>query len=187
MTTFINLLSLSRIFLAAIIFLLLMSSDGYLMALFLFFIAGITDYLDGYLARKYNAVSQIGEILDPIADKILIVFVLFGLAVNLSSYFIGFIGALIITREIWVGALRDFNARNSNIDATKVTFFAKIKTTIQLLTIAIYLLGLLLNNMLMLVIGDIFLVASFLVTIYTGYEYTLASFKNFKKSNNLEI
>ena len=78
MTTFINLLTFSRIFLAAIIFLLLMSPDGYLLALILFFLAGITDYFDGYLARKYNAVSQLGEILDPIADKILILFVLFG-------------------------------------------------------------------------------------------------------------
>ena len=82
MITFINLLTFSRIVLAAIIFLLLMSSDGYLLALILFYIAALTDWLDGYLARKYNAVSQLGEILDPIADKILIVFVFFGLAVN---------------------------------------------------------------------------------------------------------
>ena len=66
--------------------------------------------MDGYLARKYDAVSKLGEILDPIADKILILFVLFGLAINLSSYLIGFIGAIIITREIWVGALRDLPA-----------------------------------------------------------------------------
>ena len=75
MVTFINLLTFSRIVLAAIIFLLLMSSDGYLLALILFYIAGFTDWLDGYLARKYNAVSQLGEILDPIADKILVLFV----------------------------------------------------------------------------------------------------------------
>ena len=79
MATFINILTFSRIVLAAIIFLLLMSSDGYLLALILFYIAGFTDWLDGYLARKYNSVSQLGEILDPIADKILIVFVFFGL------------------------------------------------------------------------------------------------------------
>ena len=138
MRTFINILTLSRIFLAAVIFLLLISPDGYLLALILFFIAGITDYFDGYLARKYNAVSQLGEILDPIADKILVLFVLFGLAINLSSYLIGFIGAIIITREIWVGALRDLNARNEITDATKVTFLAKIKTTVQLFTLSIY-------------------------------------------------
>ena len=177
MTTFINLLTLSRIFLAVVIFLLLTSSDGYLMALVLFFIAGITDYFDGYLARKYNAVSQLGEILDPIADKILILFLLFGLAINLSSYFIGFIGAVIITREIWVGALRDMNARNGKTDATRVTFLAKIKTTVQLFTISVYLLGLIINNMLVIVIGDIFLFLSLFVTMYTGFLYTVNSFK----------
>jgi CDP-diacylglycerol--glycerol-3-phosphate 3-phosphatidyltransferase len=153
-----------------------MSPDGYLLALVLFFLAGITDYFDGYLARKYNAVSQLGEILDPIADKILILFVLFGLAINLSSYLIGFIGAIIITREIWVGALRDLNARNGVINATKVTFIAKIKTTIQIFTISIYLLGLTLNNMLIIVIGDIFLFISLFITLYTGFIYSINTF-----------
>ncbi len=177
MSTFINLLTFSRILLGVFIFILLMSPNNYLLAFILFFIAGVTDYFDGYLARKYNSVSELGEILDPIADKILIVFVLFGLAVNLSSYLIGFIGALIITREIWVGALRDFNARNNKSDATKVTFLAKIKTTIQLFTISIYLLGLTLNNMLLVVIGDIFLFISLFITLYTGFLYTLKSFE----------
>ena len=177
MTTFINLLTLSRMLLGALIFILLMSPENYLLALILFFIAGFTDYLDGYLARKYYSVSELGAVLDPIADKILIVFVLFGLAVNLSSYLIGFLGAIIITREIWVGALRDLNARNNKSDATKVTFLAKIKTTIQLFTISIYLLGLTLNNMLLVVIGDIFLFISLFITLYTGFLYTLKSFE----------
>ena len=177
MTTFINLLTFSRIVLAAIIFLLLMSSDGYLLALILFYIAGFTDWLDGYLARKYNAVSQLGEVLDPIADKILIVFVFFALAVNLSSYLIGFFASLIITREIWVGALRDLNARNNRTDATKVTFIAKIKTTIQLITISIYLLALTLNNMLLVIVADILLFTSLLITFYTGLIYTFNTFK----------
>ena len=155
-----------------------MSPDGYLLALVLFFLAGVTDYFDGYLARKYNAVSQLGEILDPIADKILILFVLFGLAINLSSYLIGFIGAIIITREIWVGALRDLNARQGNSNATKVTFLAKIKTSVQLLTLSIYLFGLTINNMLVIVIADILLFISLFITIYTGFIYTLNTFRN---------
>ena len=178
MTTFINLLTFSRILLAVVIFILLMSPDGYFLALILFFIAGITDYFDGYLARKYNSTSQIGEILDPIADKILIVFVLFGIAINLNSYLIGFVGSLIITREIWVGALRDFNARNNKIDATKVTFLAKVKTTIQLFTLSIYLLALTLNNMLLIQFAHIFLFISLFITLYTGLMYTLSSFTN---------
>ena len=131
MKILINLLTLSRIFIAIIIFGLLMLSDLYLLAFILFFLAGLTDYFDGFLARKYDASSHIGEILDPIADKILIVFLFFGLALDLSSYWVGFAGALIITREIWVSALRDYNSRNNNQNATRVTYIAKIKTLIR--------------------------------------------------------
>ena len=177
MTNLINILTLSRILLAAIIFVLLMSPDGYLLALVLFFLAGVTDYFDGYLARKYNAVSQIGEVLDPIADKILVLFLFVGLAINLSSYLIGLFASIIITREIWVGALRDLNARNRKSDATQVTFLAKIKTSIQLLTISIYLFALAMDQMLLVVIGDIFLVMSAIITLYTGYIYTIKTFK----------
>ena len=159
-----------------------MSPDGYLLALILFFLAGITDYFDGYLARKYNAVSQLGEILDPIADKILILFVLFGLAINLSSYLIGFLGAIIITREIWIGALRDLNARNGKSDATKVTFLAKIKTSVQLSTLSLYLFGLAINNMLIIIIADILLFISLFITLYTGFIYTLNTFNKNEKS-----
>jgi CDP-diacylglycerol--glycerol-3-phosphate 3-phosphatidyltransferase len=163
--------------LGAIIFVLLTKTELHWYAFTLFFIAGITDYFDGYLARKYNQVSQLGEILDPIADKILIVFLLFAIAVNLTSYYIGFLSAAIISREIWVGALRDFNARQHNANATRVTFLAKIKTTIQLFTISTYLLGLAMNNMLVLLIADIMLFLSFIVTVYTGLIYTANTFK----------
>jgi CDP-diacylglycerol--glycerol-3-phosphate 3-phosphatidyltransferase len=163
--------------LGAFIFILLTRTEMYWIAFVLFFIASITDYFDGYLARKYNHVSQIGEILDPIADKILIVFLLFAISVNLTSYYIAFASALIITREIWVGALRDFNARQNKSDATKVTFLAKIKTTIQLFTISSYLLGLAMNNMLVLLIADILLFLSLIITLYTGFIYSLNTFK----------
>ena len=177
MYLFITLITVSRIALGGIIFLLLTRTEMYWFAFILFFLASITDYFDGYLARKYNLVSEIGEILDPIADKILIVFLLFAISINLSSYYIGFFSATIITREIWVGALRVFNARKKFITATKVSFLAKIKTTMQLFTISTYLLGLAANNSLIILIADILLLISFLITIYTGFQYSLNSFK----------
>ena len=140
------------------IFLLLTFESNYLAALVLFIFAGLTDYLDGYLARKYNAVSELGEILDPIADKILVVFVLIGLSVTFKSYLVGFLASMIISREIFVSALRDYNSRKNNSDATKVTFLAKIKTAAQLNTIFIYLIALTFSVNLLLVIGDIFLI-----------------------------
>ena len=153
-----NAITLSRIFCAILIYVILYSGSNYSLALFLFFIASFSDFLDGYIARKTNSVSVLGEILDPIADKLLIVFVLIGLSINLDSFLIGFISAVIISREIWVAALRDINSRNNQSDKTKVTFLAKTKTAIQMLSILMYLFGLTINNMIVLFFADIILI-----------------------------
>ena len=170
MTNFINLLTIARILLAPIILLSLIF-DNYLACIILFFLAGITDYFDGYLARKFNAESNLGEILDPIADKILIVFVLFGLSVSLNSFVIAFLSSLIIAREIGIAALRDDSTKNNISDKTKVTYLAKVKTALQLFAIGSYLFALAINFNLLIIISDILLIIATLVTLYTGYQY----------------
>ena len=107
----------------------------------------------------------------------LIIFLFFGLAVNLSSFLIAFGGSLIIAREIWVAALRDYNARSMRSDRTKVTFLAKIKTTVQMGVISLYLFGLAMNNMMVLLFADILLLLAFLITLQTGLQYTYQTFK----------
>ena len=176
MTNFINFITIARIFLAPIILVFLIFGN-YLVCVLLFFLAGLTDYFDGYLARKYNAVSELGEILDPIADKILVVFILIGLSVELDSQLMALLSSLIIAREIGVAALRDYSARNNLSDRTKVTFLAKAKTSVQLLTIGLYLLALAISFNLLIVISDIFLIFATFITLYTGYQYTLNVFK----------
>ena len=176
MTNFINFITIARIFLAPIILAFLIFGN-YLACVLLFFLAGLTDYYDGYLARKYNAESELGEILDPIADKILIVFILIGLSVELDSQLMALLSSLIIAREIGVAALRDYCSRNNLSDRTKVTFLAKVKTSIQLLTIGLYLLALATSFNLLIVISDIFLIIATFITLYTGYQYTLNVFK----------
>ena len=176
MTNFINFITVARILLAPIIFLFLIFSN-YLVCIILFFLAGLTDYFDGYLARKYNAESQIGEILDPIADKILIVFLLIGLSVELDSFLISFLSSLIIAREIGIAALRDYSSKKNISDRTKVTYLAKIKTSLQLFAIGSYLFALTVSFNLLILISDIFLMMATLITIYTGYEYTQNVFK----------
>ena len=176
MTNFINFITVARIFLAPIILIFLIFGN-YLVCVLLFFLAGLTDYYDGYLARKYNAESELGEILDPIADKILVVFILIGLSVELDSQLMALLSSLIIAREIGVAALRDYSARNNLSDRTKVTFLAKAKTSIQLLTIGLYLLALAISFNLLIVISDIFLIIATFITLYTGYQYTLNVFQ----------
>lgn len=172
-TSLINFLTLMRILLAVAISLILIAEEGYIFALILFFFAGISDFFDGYFARKFDASSEIGEILDPIADKILVVFLLVTLSVTLSSFLLAFSTALIISREIWVSALRDFSARNNISNATKVTFLAKVKTSAQLFTIFLYLTALATNIMILVIFADLFLIASVLITLLTGYDYTI--------------
>ena len=176
MTNFINFLTIARILLAPIVFLFLIFGN-YLVCIILFFLAGLTDYFDGYPARKYNAESQIGEILDPIADKILIAFLLIGLSVELNSFLIAFLSSLIIAREIGIAALRDYSSKNNISERTKVTYLAKIKTSLQLFSIGSYLFALTMSFNLLILISDIFLMIATLITLYTGYEYTLNVFK----------
>ena len=176
MTNFINFITIARIFLAPIILVFLIFGN-YLACVLLFFLAGLTDYFDGYFARKYNAVSELGEILDPIADKILVVFILIGLSVELDSQLMALLSSFIIAREIGVAALRDYSARNNLSERTKVTFLAKAKTSVQLLTIGLYLLALAISFNLLIVISDIFLLLATFITLYTGYQYILNVFK----------
>ena len=176
MTNFINFITIARIFLAPIILVFLIFGN-YLVCVLLFLLAGLTDYFDGYFARKYNAVSELGEILDPIADKILVVFILIGLSVELDSQLMALLSSFIIAREIGVAALRDYSARNNLSERTKVTFLAKAKTSVQLFTIGLYLLALAISFNLLIVISDIFLILTTFITLYTGYQYILNVFK----------
>ena len=176
MIRYINLLTVLRIILAPIILFCMFIGD-YNISIFLFFLASVSDYLDGYLARKFQAESELGEILDPIADKILVVFLLIGLAIILDSFLIGVLSSFIISREILVSALRDYASRQSYSHKTKVTFLAKIKTSIQLFSIGLYIFSLAISFNLLLVICDIFLMIATIITLYTGYEYYISIFK----------
>tara|TARA_Y100001954_G_scaffold236697_1_gene298133 strand:- start:879 stop:1415 length:537 start_codon:yes stop_codon:yes gene_type:complete len=177
MNHFIQSLTYFRIFVAPIIFILITMFNLYGWALFLFFLASISDYWDGFLARKYKLESTFGAVLDPIADKVLATFLILALTLELSSIFIGMAGGIMLVREFWVGALRDLNARQNNSDATKVTLLAKIKTFIQFLTFSSFLLGLVLNNSLILFISNFLLFLALIITLQTGLSYTMSTFK----------
>lgn len=173
MNNIVTILTISRIIIAPLIFISIIFFQFYGLALFLFFVASVTDYFDGFLARKYKETSLLGEVLDPIADKIIIIFLLFTLSLHLNSYFIALMGALMISRDVWVNGMREMNARLSQSDRTKVTFLAKVKTSLQMFTVLLYLLALLLGNAFLLFISDFFLFLTLLVSLVTGFQYTV--------------
>ena len=177
MNSFIQSLTYFRIISGPAIFILVVNYEYFGWALIIFIFASSSDFWDGYLARKYKLESVTGAILDPIADKILLVFLLFALVSNIDSFFIAFASSVILAREFWVSALRDLNARRGRSQLTKVSFLAKLKTAFQLATLALYLLALYLNLSILMLFADFGLFASLIITIQTGLQYTIESFK----------
>ena len=149
---------------------------GDLTACVLFVVASFTDFLDGMLARMMGEESKLGELLDPIADKIIVATALILLVMSGTIRHYEVIAAIIIlTREILISGLREFLARGQI--KLPVTNLAKLKTFLQMVAIALLLTGETGNKILNFqdynakTIGIILLWLSAFLTIYTGYEY----------------
>jgi CDP-diacylglycerol--glycerol-3-phosphate 3-phosphatidyltransferase len=175
MKKFVLFLTLFRILAGPVIFLLAIFFEATLLALFIFIAASISDFLDGKLARDYNVESSLGAILDPIADKILILFALIALSIISSDPFVAFISALILAREFWVSSMREYAANNFRSDATKVTFLGKTKTAFQFFAISIYFFSYSFDLALMIFIGKFLLIISLLLAYKSAIEYTQKS------------
>lgn len=105
----------------------------------LFSLACLTDWLDGYLARKLDLTSDFGAFLDPVADKLLVVTVLMLLVVDQGALLPAAI--VIIGREILIASLREWMASRGNRDAVAVAFSGKLKTTVQMIALFMLLLN----------------------------------------------
>ncbi|WP_284125060.1 CDP-diacylglycerol--glycerol-3-phosphate 3-phosphatidyltransferase [Parerythrobacter aestuarii] len=142
MLTLPNLLTLSRIFAVPLLAFFLWWPGwelGYAIGFVLYSIIGITDYLDGYLARAQGTVSKLGQFLDPIADKIMVASIILVLTAQgflrgpVMGDFHVIAGLIILVREITVSGLREFLAGLQV--SVPVTKLAKWKTTFQLLSL----------------------------------------------------
>ena len=161
-------------------------------ALAIFISAGVTDFLDGYFARKYGAQSTFGQMLDPIADKLLVASCLMMLAVDGTIRGAHVWAAIVILcREILVSGLREYLAAlRVSVPVTKL---AKWKTTIQLVAIGFLLAGDAGDLAVTVVstkigplvtqIGLLLLWASAIFTIYTGYDYFRAGIHHLDKED----
>jgi cardiolipin synthase (CMP-forming) len=141
-------------------------------ALAIFISAGVTDFLDGYFARKYGEQSTFGRMLDPIADKLLVASCLMMLAVDGTIRGAHVWAAIVILcREILVSGLREYLAELRV--SVPVTQLAKWKTTLQLVAVGFLIAGDAGDAVLPVVtpIGLSLLWLSALLTLYTGYDY----------------
>ena len=105
----------------------------------LFGLAAVTDWLDGYLARKLNQTTSFGAFLDPVADKLIVTTALVVLVQNDPTVILMAVAAIIIGREITVSALREWMSELGARARVKVSFFAKWKTTLQMFGIGFML------------------------------------------------
>jgi CDP-diacylglycerol--glycerol-3-phosphate 3-phosphatidyltransferase/cardiolipin synthase len=173
-----NILTIGRIILVPVfvISFYLPGLLGDLIPFFIFLLASFTDFLDGVLARLFKEESKLGELLDPIADKIIVAAALVLLVMNQTIQNYEVIAAIIIlTREILISGLREFLAKSQI--SMPVTGLAKFKTFIQMFAIALLLTGESGNKIINFQdynahsIGIILLWMSAFLTLYTGYDY----------------
>ena len=178
-----NIITIFRIIAAPLIAILLWqpaSPELTNFILWLFIIASVSDYFDGWLARKLNVVSAFGRMLDPIADKLLVAGSILALASTRTDTTLFLLPALmILMREFLVAGLREFLADKTVI--VPVSLMAKWKTAIQLVAIAI-LIGapLAANSVQIDTIGLALFWVSALMTVKTGYDYFKAAMPHLK-------
>ena len=148
-------------------------------ALVIYVVASITDYLDGYLARIWKQTSNIGKMLDPIADKLLVSAVLLLLAHNgtIDRYSL-WAAIIILCREILVSGLREYLAGLKV--SVPVTRLAKWKTTVQMVALGFLIAGPAGDKVLphATQIGIVLLWIAAIITLYTGYDYFRAGLKH---------
>lgn len=184
MNSLANKLTFSRILIIPAILLLLVVPYAWAAwtALALYTYAGITDFLDGYLARRDNQVSRIGQFLDPIADKLLVSSVILMLVFNGEISGLSILPALIILmREVAVSGLREFLAGIRV--SVPVSRLAKWKTVIQIFSLGFLIVGKYAPESIpSMIIGDILLWIAGGFTVVTGYDYWRASERHFEES-----
>jgi CDP-diacylglycerol--glycerol-3-phosphate 3-phosphatidyltransferase len=169
-----NLITFSRIFLIipVIYFTSLEKVEFNFLALICFLIAGLTDYLDGYVARKTNTQSPLGALLDLLADKLLVCLTLVWL-VTLNNNLIFVIPVLIIVlRELSISSIRQYIVEIDGINNLEVSYVGKSKTTIQFIAISLTIIAPGMGNYLSILSITFLWIASF-ISVLSLYKYLL--------------
>ncbi|NYA28188.1 CDP-diacylglycerol--glycerol-3-phosphate 3-phosphatidyltransferase [Haemophilus haemolyticus] len=138
----------------------------------IFFIAGVTDWLDGYLARKWKQTTRFGAFLDPVADKVMVVAALVLIVEYQHSLWITIPAIIMISREIIISALREWMAELGERNKVAVSWWGKWKTTAQMLALG----GLLWRyNNYMEIAAIILLYIAAILTVWSMIQYLQAA------------
>jgi len=141
-------------------------------------LAGLTDMLDGYLARTWGQVSRFGEFLDPVADKLMVAIALVLLVSQPYLHYIAVPAAIIVGREIVISALREWMAEVGKRASVAVSLVGKIKTMAQMAAIASLLFYHPTAPRFFLYAGCVLLYASAMLTLWSMIMYLKAAWPN---------
>lgn len=179
-----NVLTLLRLFLIPVLVLVyyLPFAWGNVLVTILFVLGGITDWLDGYLARRLNQSSAFGAFLDPVADKLMVATALVLLATDeriLSAVFhravFAVVVAIIIGREIAISALREWMAELGSRASVRVSYIGKFKTIMQFVAISLLLYREPFIHIPILTIGELLLYIAAGLTLWSMFHYMRAA------------
>ena len=172
MQSFVLSLTLFRILAAPFVFISAIFIDNYWLAFWLFNLAALTDYFDGKLARDFKVESRFGAILDPIGDKLLVLFTIITVIVLTQDIFVALMGAFVLAREFWVSALREYSSSHNIANATQVTFVAKAKTTFQFIALSMFFLGAAADLAIITFLANFLLFIAVLLAFKSAINYT---------------
>lgn len=172
-----NLLTLLRIVLIPLVVLVyyLPTDHAGPISAILFAIAGITDWFDGYLARRLNQMSNFGAFLDPVADKLMVAAALIVIVDQYNNLWLVLAALIIIGREITISALREWMAEIGQSGKVKVSFLGKIKTTAQMFALFFLLYNEPLLGLPSVAIGLVLIAIAAVLTLWSMVEYGLAA------------
>lgn len=145
-----------------------------------FGLAGLTDLLDGYLARKWNQTTPFGAFIDPVADKLMVVVALVLLVERYDSVWFTLPAAVIIGREIVVSALREWMAELGKRASVAVSYIGKVKTTMQIIALLV-LLGSLPSWKFLVGVGVVCLYVAAVLTLWSMLAYLKAAWPDLQK------
>jgi CDP-diacylglycerol--glycerol-3-phosphate 3-phosphatidyltransferase len=146
------------------------------------FVAGaLTDWLDGWVARRYGMYSDFGAFLDPVADKLAVTVALFMVVQYHHTVLIALLAAVIVSREITISALREWMAQIGAHGLVKVAILGKLKTIVQMVAISCLIFRETLFGLPIFYIGEVMLFVAAALTLWSGADYMRAAWPRMKK------
>ena len=152
-----------------------------------FIAAALTDWLDGWIARRYGMMSAFGAFLDPVADKLMLAVTLFLLVQDNPTMPLAIISAIIVGREITISALREWMALIGERARVKVAGIGKIKTIMQMVALIVLLYQKDLDGLRLFHVGEVLLGIAAVLTIWSGFVYARAAFPALRAKDTVEI